>query len=153
MQHFKMQLSLIYGVIYLDIILGKCERDYECGPGNKYCNFEYGNCQNFSGNYSSFFVLLIYLGTILSIIWKNKFNSYSFQISGYDYRPNTFFSGQYLGSFDNLNAAITYCNSNFNCDGVSGKPSSFGYDANYIANYGGLRTTDNWDSWVIKWNS
>ena len=63
-----MQLSLIYGVIYLDIILGKCERDYECGPGNKYCYFEYGICQNFSGNYSSFFVLEQYS---LSWIFKH----------------------------------------------------------------------------------
>ena len=70
-----------------------------------------------------------------------------FQISGYDYRINTWITGTILETLSSLDEAITFCNSHSDCKGIQDVDCDGGL---YYA-MGGTPTPDNWVddcSWV-----
>ena len=73
-----------------------------------------------------------------------------FQILGYDYRSNADLRGQTFKTFYCLNEAITYCNSNPNCNGIKDWECNGVWEAK-----DGLPFTSNRGtcSWVMKLNS
>ena len=73
-----------------------------------------------------------------------------FQISGYDYRINTFMDGAVLETLSSLDEAITFCNSHSDCKGIQ---DTYCDGADYLAR--ALTTSSSGDScsWVMKLNS
>merc|ERR1712203_307021 len=67
---------------------------------------------------------------------------------GYNYRRNSYISGQNLAHFNTFGDAIAYCNSHSNCDGVHDVSYCKGYD--FMAKEGSRVPSEHGScSWVM----